>query len=320
MMPILVGSLAGLAVMLVVLAVFDLATSPGRAVAHELEELRSHNPSPFGSVSRRRRQSSKQRLQDVVGRLGEEMVKRGDLDLEGWSKKLVQAGFWSAEAPRIFFGARVVMAAGLAIATVVGGALLNFRLPTTLFLGVWLGVLGWAAPSWYVLQRRRNRRTEIYRALADALDLLVACVEAGVGLNQALVRVAEEIRNVSESLSSELVMVNLEIRAGTPRDRALRNLAERTGLDDIENLASTLIQTERFGTSVGQALRVQADTLRQKRRQRAEEAAAKTTIKLVFPLVMFIFPALFVVVLGPAAIQVVQALLELDVGGTWPPR
>nr|NIY11157.1 type II secretion system F family protein [Gemmatimonadota bacterium] len=212
-----------------------------------------------------------------------------------------------------FFGARVVLAAGLAIATLVGGALLNVRLPTTLFLAVWLAALGWLLPNWYVLQRRRKRRTEISAALADALDLLVACVEAGVGLNQALVRVAEEVRNISEALSAELAMVNLEIRAGTPRDRALRNLAERTGLEDIENLVSTLIQTERFGTSVGRALRVQADTLRQKRRQRAEEAAAKTTIKLVFPLVMFIFPALFVVVLGPAAIQVVKALMEMQI-------
>lgn len=313
MMPILIGSLAGLSVMLVVLALFDLATSPGRAVAHELEDLRSRDPSPFGSVSRRRRQSSSQKLQEVVGRLGEEMVKRGDLDLQGWSKRLVQAGFWNPEAPRIFFGARVVLAAGLAIATIVGGAVLNVRLAATLFVGVWLAVLGWAAPSWYVLQRRRKRRRDISAGLADALDLLVACVEAGVGLNQALVRVAGEVRNISESLSAELVMVNLEIRAGTARDRALRNFAERTGLEDIENLVSTLIQTERFGTSVGQALRVQADTLRQKRRQRAEEAAAKTTIKLVFPLVMFIFPSLFVVVLGPAAIQVVKALLEMDI-------
>lgn len=106
-------------------------------------------------------------------------------------------------------------------------------------------------------------------------------------------------------------MVNLEIRAGTGRPEALRNLAERTGLDDVEALASTLIQTERFGTSVGRALRVQAGTLRQKRRQHAEEAAAKTTIKLVFPLVLFVFPALFVVILGPAVIQVVQALAQM---------
>ncbi|HSJ13925.1 MAG TPA: type II secretion system F family protein [Longimicrobiales bacterium] len=311
MMPLLVGTLAGLSVTLLVLALYDLATAPGRGVARELAELRSRDPSPFNPASRRYRQSTRQRLEAVVGRLGEEMVKRGDLDLEGWSKRLVQAGFWNSEAPRIFFGARVVLAASLLVAGILGCAALDARLPATLFAGLWLGVLGWLLPSGYVLQKRKQRRMDVASALADALDLLVACVEAGIGLNQALVRVADEIRNVSPALSAELVMVNLEIRAGTARDVALRNLADRTGLEDIENLASTLIQTERFGTSVGRALRVQADTLRQKRRQRAEEAAAKTTIKLVFPLVMFIFPSLFVVVLGPAAIQVVSALMEL---------
>jgi tight adherence protein C len=311
MTPIMVAILAGLSVTLVVISLFELVTAPGRAVTHELEELRSRDPSPFGSVSRRRRQSSKQKLQDIVGKLGQEMVNRGSLDLDGWSKRLVQAGFWNPDAARMFFGARVVLAVGLVMIGLVAGAFFNVRLTGTLVLAVWLGGLGWLTPSWYVLHRRRTRRAEISSALADALDLLVACVEAGIGLNQALVRVAEEVRNISQALSAELVMVNLEIRAGTPRDRALRNLAERTGVEDIDGLVSTLIQTERFGTSVGRALRVQADTLRQKRRQRAEEAAAKTTIKLIFPLVIFIFPALFVVILGPAVIQVVRALADM---------
>jgi tight adherence protein C len=311
MTPTLVGILAGLSVTLVVAALFELASAPNRTISLELEELRSRDPSPFGSVSRRRRQSSKQKLQDLVGRLGEHVVERGGLDLEGWSKRLVQAGFWSPDAARTFFGSRIVLTMVMVVGGLLGGALLNVRLPGMMVLGLWLGTLGWLAPSWFVLHRRRSRRTEIHRALADALDLMVACVEAGIGLNQALARVAEEIRNISEALSAELAMVNLEIRAGTPRDRALRNLAERTGLEDVEGLVSTLIQTERFGTSVGRALRVQADTLRQKRRQRAEEAAAKTTIKLVFPLVLFVFPALFVVILGPAVIQVVQALAEM---------
>lgn len=311
MTPILVGVLAGLAVTLVVIGLFDLATAPRRAISHELESLRTVDPSPFGSVSRRRRQSSKQKVQAVIGKLGEHMIERGGRDMDRWTRKLVQAGFWSPEAPRIFFGARVAATVTLVLAGLVTGAMLNLRLPVMLLMALWLGGLGWLVPSGYVGRRRRNRRTEISRALADALDLMVACVEAGIGLNQALARVAEEVRNISEALSAELVMVNLEIRAGTARDQALRNFAERTGVEDIENLVSTLIQTERFGTSVGRALRVQADTLRQKRRQRAEEAAAKTTIKLVFPLVLFVFPALFVVILGPAVIQVVRALADL---------
>lgn len=311
MTPIMVGILAGLAVMLVVIGLFDLATAPRRAISHELEALRTRAPSPFGAVSRRRRQSTRQKLQDVIGKVGEQMIKRGGRDMDGWTRRLVQAGFWSPDATRIFFGARVAATVVLVLAGLVAGAMLNFRLPLMLLLALWLGGLGWLVPSGYVRRRRQKRRLEISRALADALDLLVACVEAGIGLNQALARVAEEVRNISEALSAEFVMVNLEIRAGTARDRALRNLAERTGVEDIENLVSTLIQTERFGTSVGRALRVQADTLRQKRRQRAEEAAAKTTIKLVFPLVLFVFPALFVVILGPAVIQVIRALGDL---------
>ena len=136
---------------------------------------------------------------------------------------------------------------------------------------------------------------------------MVVCVEAGLGLNQAIVRISEEIRHLSPELSNELAMVNLEIRAGTPRDEALRNLGERTGVDDLRSLATLLVQTDRFGTSVAQALNIQSETLRQKRRQRAEEQAAKLSIKMLFPLTFFIFPALFVVVLGPAAVSFLKA-------------
>jgi tight adherence protein C len=297
-------------VTLLFVALYELATTPTRAVARELEELRRNEPSPFGSVARRRRQSKREKLGEVIRILGER-VERGGIDLEGLGKRLVQAGYWGPEAVRIFLGVRVVTAAGLTATALLVGALVDARIMATLLVGLWLAILGWLIPGWYVTQRRNARRAEIQLVLADALDLLVACVEAGMGLNQALVRVSDEIRNVCQPLAEEFTMVNLEIRAGAPRAQALRNLAERTGSDDIQALVSTLIQTDRFGTSIGRALRVQAETLRQKRRQRAEEAAAKTTIKLLFPLVLFVFPALFVVVLGPGVIQVVTALLEI---------
>lgn len=306
----LVGILAGMCVTLLVVALYEISSAPQRAVAKELAEIRNVHPSPFGSVARRRRQSSRQRVGDVVRMLGAH-VEGGGLDVEGWARKLVQAGYWNADAVRIFFGTRVVLSAGFVGLGLVGGVLLEARLLGMLVVSLWLGIVGWLLPSWHVHRRRTARRDEIREALADALDLLVACVEAGMGLNQALIRVADEVRNVSESLAEELTMLNLEIRAGTPRAEALRSLADRIDLEDVEALASTLIQTERFGTSVGRALRVQANTLRQKRRQSAEEAAAKTTIKLVFPLVLFVFPALFVAILGPAVIQVVQALADM---------
>ena len=292
------------------MALYELATTPARAVARELDELRNLQQDPFGAVARRRRQSKKEKLGAVIRVLGER-VERGGMDLDGLAKRLVQAGFWGPEAVRIFLGVRVVTAAGMGVVCLVVGALLDARLLAILMVGLWLTIFGWLIPGWYIAHRTRVRRAELQLVLADALDLLVACVEAGMGLNQALVRVSDELRNVSQALAEEFTMVNLEIRAGAQRAQALRNLAERTGLEDIEALVSTMIQTERFGTSIGRALRTQAETQRLKRRQRAEEAAAKTTIKLLFPLVLFVFPALFVVVLGPGVIQVVGALLEI---------
>ena len=160
-----------------------------------------------------------------------------------------------------------------------------------LFIAAYLAALGYLVPMLRVRQQRRQRQKEIQHALADALDLLVVCVEAGLGLNQALVRVSEEIRHLSTIMSQELLYTNAEIRAGTPRDEALRHLGgDRTGVDDIASLVTMLIQTDRFGTSIGRSLRVHSDVLRQKRRQRAEEAAAKTAIENGVPSGVLHFP------------------------------
>jgi tight adherence protein C len=158
----------------------------------------------------------------------------------------------------------------------------------------------------------RKRQKAIQKALPDMLDLLVISVEAGLGLNQALVRVSEEMESLSSDISEELQIVNLEIRAGKPREEALRNMGDRTNVADVRQLIAMLIQTDRFGTSIAQALRVQADSLRTARRQRAEEAAAKTTIKMIFPLVLFIFPAMFVVILGPAVFHIVELFTRVQ--------
>jgi tight adherence protein C len=145
-------------------------------------------------------------------------------------------------------------------------------------------------------------------AIADALDLLVISVEAGLGLDQAITRVADELTASHPDLAEELRLVNVELRMGKDRSDALRNLADRTGVEDLSALVTMLIQTDKFGTSIAQSLRVFADSLRTKRRQRAEEAAAKTGVKLVFPLVFCIFPAIWIVTIGPAAIKFVTVL------------
>jgi tight adherence protein C len=163
-----------------------------------------------------------------------------------------------------------------------------------------------------VLARLAKRRAHKIRlSLADALDLLVVSVEAGLGLDQALQRVGAELAFAYPELSDELRLINLELRAGKARAEALRNLADRTGVDDLSSLVTMLIQTDKFGTSVAQSLRVYSETLRTKRRQRAEEAAAKTGVKMVFPLVLCIFPAIWIVTIGPAAIKFVTVLFPM---------
>jgi tight adherence protein C len=171
-------------------------------------------------------------------------------------------------------------------------------------------IAGIVIPEVWILWRVSVRQHRLRRGLPDALDLLVICVEAGLGLDQALMRVSQELKVVHRELSDELQLVNLEMRVGKTRIEALRELSRRTGLDDIKSLVAMLAQTERFGTSISQSLRVHSDDLRTRRRQRAEELSAKTTVKMVPPLVLFIFPALMVVILGPAILIIIRQFIN----------
>ena len=283
---------------------------PGRqgALSQRLDELEQARVGVPDVLRRRGRGLQAERLAGIIETLGQRQVDAGYKNVSGLRLRLMQAGYPNASAVPIYLGTRVFLPAVLVIGSLVMLPAMGYPLAGAVLITSWFGIFGYVAPSFRVSMRRKARQKQMQKALPDALDMLVVCVEAGLGLNQALVRVSEEIERISPTLSEQLTMVNLEIRAGTARDEALRNLGDRTGLEDIKSLVAMLIQTDRFGTSVAQALRVQADTLRTKRRQRAEEAAAKTTIKLVFPLVLFIFPAMFVVILGPALIQIIQAL------------
>ena len=283
---------------------------PGRgAVTARLDQMQT-GVSAHEIQSRRRRQAKSERLMGVLQALGQQ-VGSGRKDATAVRQFLIQAGYSDPRAVAIYWASRVSLAAALTAFGMVGLPLLGMSSGRMLLGMIWLGGLGWIGPTFYVRSRLKARQKEVQLALADMLDMLVVCVEAGLGLNQALVRVADEIEHVSPVMSEQLAMVNLEMRAGTPREEALKNLAERTGLPDIRSLVSMMIQTDRFGTSVADALRVHSDTMRTKRRQRAEEAAAKTTIKLVFPLVLFVFPAMFVVVIGPSALAIFRTFSKL---------
>jgi len=217
-------------------------------------------------------------------------------------KWLIQAGYRDAIQVNYYFGARIVSAFLGGLAVLLFQGLDNFPL----LIGV--AGLGFFLPRFILKRMIKDRQKRIRLGLPDALDLTVICVEAGLALDQALMRVGQDLHHAHPDLSDEFHLVNLEMRAGKPRAEALRNLVDRTGVDDIRALVGTLIQTDRFGTSVAQALRVHSDSLRTERRQRAEEQAAKTTIKMVPPLVIFVLPSIIFVTIGPAVIQLIRQL------------
>jgi tight adherence protein C len=217
---------------------------------------------------------------------------------------LVMAGYREQRHIRLYQGSRALLAIIILIVFLATG-IAEHRLMLVL-AGV---ALAYVTPRFVLKRMIAKRQLRIRRGLPDALDLSVICVEAGLGLDQALQRVGNDIRHAHMDLSSELNLVGLEMRAGKARAEALRNLALRTGVNDVRALVAVLIQTDRFGTSVAQALRVHSDCMRTERRQRAEEQAAKTTIKMVLPLVLCVFPSMFVVSIGPALIQLVRHLL-----------
>ena len=250
----------------------------------------------------------KPRFQSISGalrRLGERAPKSAK-EMGTLRLRLVQAGYRRDDAMTVFFGIRVAFALALFAVFSMG---LFARPNVMLALGA-LGV-GYILPGMVLARLAKRRAHRIRLSLADALDLLVVSVEAGLGLDQALTRVGSELAFAYPELSDELRLINLELRAGKPRAEALRNLADRTGVDDLSSLVTMLIQTDKFGTSVAQSLRVYSETLRTKRRQRAEEAAAKTGVKMVFPLVTCIFPAIWVVTIGPAAIRFITVLFPM---------
>ena len=282
-------------------AAWMLMPNPGLVIDRRIEELGSRLP--------REEQSMQASAYDPAFRMLKtvgEKVPRSPKEMSKLRLRLVTAGFRRDEALSIFAGIRAVAAVGaflLVMSPIFGHPNMAFA----------FGALGLAyiIPGMVLGKMAKRRQHRIQLSLADALDLLVVSVEAGLGLDQAMQRVAAELATAYPDLSDELRLVNLELRAGIARDEALRNLADRTGVEDLSGLVTMLVQTDKFGTSIAQSLRVFSETLRTKRRQRAEEAAAKTGVKMVFPLVFCIFPAIWVITIGPAAIRFVQVLLPI---------
>jgi tight adherence protein C len=243
--------------------------------------------------------------EQVIDPLSKVIPKSPD-EVSNTRQLLMNAGYREAKHLTFYFGIRVLLGIALLAFFLLSG--LAARKPLLFVLAL---VLAYILPRFILKRMITARQLKIRLALADALDLSVICVEAGLGLDQAIQRVGSDLQHAHPELSEEFNLVNLEMRAGKPRAEALRNLASRTGVDDVRALVAVLVQTDRFGTSVAQALRVHSDALRTERRQRAEEQAAKTTIKMVPVLVFFVFPSMFIVSIGPAFIQMIRHLLPV---------
>ncbi len=286
------------ATVLVVLALVYAFSTGNLVVAGRLARLwRPSSAEPRAGF--RARQA--QKVQQVLGDVGK-LIPPSTKQLSHTRRLMVRAGYRRPESAMAMRGVKLLLPIGL-VALVYFTRLYE---ENPLFILALAALGGYLLPEFWLTSRVRRRQHRIQLSLPDCLDLLVVCVEAGLALDQALLRVSQELRIAHPELCDELDLVNAEIRVGKTRIDALRELGARTGVDDIKALVAMLIQTDRFGTSIAQSLRVHSDDLRIKRRQRAEEAAAKTTVKMVPPLVFFIFPALFVVILGPAVISIAR--------------
>lgn len=253
----------------------------------------------------------------IAGPLAKLSSPEGDWENSPLRLRFLHAGIRNPDARLVYFGAKTLLPlllAGLVFLALRG---MNEASDLTFVLYVLLAALiGCYLPNLVIWLSIRSRQREIFESFPDAADLMLVCVEAGLGMDAGLTRVADEIRRKSEALAEELHLTNLEIRAGGTREKSLRNLALRTGVEEIGTFATMLTQADKFGTSIGESLRVFSDDLRHKRQIRAEEAAAKVPTKMLLPLVTCIFPAVIMVILGPAIIQIVRTILPmLSVGG-----
>jgi tight adherence protein C len=310
-MPILVSVSAFLSIFLLFMGVFFYFRQRASKVRF-VERIAQGESS--GEIPDTGASSSKTagRLLNPLGSLGKRFITEGSPEHSRMRAKFLQAGMRTQNALYVFLGIRcflgILFPGCFFLLRVAVFEVISF--PMTIAIAVLLASFGFYLPEIWLRVMIARRKEEISRGFADVLDLLVVCVEAGMGLDGAINRVGQEMRRSNKAWSDELNVYNLELRAGKSRRDALKSLAVRTDIEDVRSFTTSLIQTDKFGTSLAQALRVYSDAFRTKRYQRAEEKAAKLPVKLVFPAILFIFPALFVVIAGPAGIRLYQVLIQ----------
>jgi len=294
------------AVTVMLWAMFMLFAGDSSKASERLDQLRDINSK---SSSMNDNPNSMSMLEKAAPALSKAFEPKSELEQNELKVKLANAGFNSPNATQIYAGAR----AGLGIFCAIAGAALGFfrwgaNMQGMMALAITTAI-GLYAPAIWLWLIRKGRMERIFLSLPDLLDLLVVCVEAGLGLDAAMRRVADELADAAPDAAYEFALCNMQLQMGIPKKQALHDLGVRSGVDDMRGLAAILIQAEKFGASIAQALRVQSDSMRVKRRQMAEEKAQQTSVKMIFPLVIFIFPGVFVVIVGPAAIMMINNLL-----------
>ena len=310
--------ITGAVFFMTLLTVFGISSYAGSHAKQKewAQRLRGQEDSATWAVVQESSAPEQPRLFKFLGALGEATKPKNVDEMSHLRRTLVKAGYRSVEAPLIFVGARLLLAIALpaVFAVLRTSALPMLPHMQTMSLFIFLAVAGFYTPNLWVKTKIQRRQQKILAGFPDALDLMTVCVEAGLGLDAAMNQVADEISMSNRILSEELKLVNLELRAGQSRQNALRNLSLRTDLEDVNNFTTLLIQTDNFGTSISQTLRVHSDTMRTKRHHRAEEQAAKLPVKLLLPLIFFIFPSMFVVIAGPAIIRIMRLPLPKMAG------
>jgi tight adherence protein C len=249
-------------------------------------------------------------IHELIKKLGN-LIPQSPKDVTVMQRRLIRAGIRNENALKILYGAKAILGVALPLLTaltLVSSSADPGNKAAAILAATAVGFFG---PNEYVRRLASKRQKEISRGLANALDLLVVCVESGLGLDQAILQVSKELEHAHPEISEELGFVNLELKAGKRRVEALRNLAERTGVEDLKKLVAVLIQADRFGTGVAQSLRAHADFMRIQARQVAEEKAAKLGVKLIFPIFFCILPSLFVVTVGPVAMKIIRELIPM---------
>jgi tight adherence protein C len=307
-MLLIIGLSTFVCISLAMVGVYWLFMRPQSAATERLKRLAGTSGSSASvSVSLSDDQAGERFAERIATPLNR-LVPASAAEVQRLQKKLMQAGFRSNYAPMVYRAIQLLSMAILPAMIALTCAILARPLNSAIFWILAGFVVGFFAPRYMLGRLIRSRQLRVRWGLADALDLMVISIEAGLGLNAAMMKVSTELKQVHPDISEEFELANLEIRVGRERDEALRNLADRTGVDDLRSLVAMLIQTDKFGTSIAKAIRVFSDSLRTKRRQRAEQAAQKAAVKLLFPLACFLFPTLFIAILGPALLQLMDTL------------